>query len=34
CEYSLSFLMYSVCEGVLGLLLIIRIDNEFEHQKI
>nr|QHD26493.1 NADH dehydrogenase subunit 4L [Lepidotrigona terminata] len=28
------FLMYSVCEGVLGLLLMISMDNEFGHQKI
>nr|QHD26506.1 NADH dehydrogenase subunit 4L [Lepidotrigona flavibasis] len=28
------FLMYSVCEGVLGLLIMISVDNEIGHQKI
>ena len=28
------FLIFIVCEGILGLLLLIRINNEFDHQKI
>uniref|UniRef100_UPI003D58C6CA NADH dehydrogenase subunit 4L n=1 Tax=Geniotrigona thoracica TaxID=395500 RepID=UPI003D58C6CA len=28
------FLMYSVCEGVLGILLMISMNDEFGHQKI